>query len=99
MQTSLTGHLVLATLHANDGEHQARLADMGVEPYLLASEPAGVLAQRWCARSAPRAAHGDGRDKRGGAVTDLSRCRVDPLSTPTGCAQCNATGYRGRTGI
>ncbi len=65
IQASLTGHLVLATLHTNDSASAVtRLIDMGVEPFLLSSSLRGVLAQRWCAsaarpvpaRAAPRAA-------------------------------------------
>ena len=85
IQASLTGHLVLATLHTNDSAAAVtRLIDMGVEPFLLASSLLGVLAQRLvrklcphCSRPAP-----DGR----GCVAD-------------GCAECNQTGYRGRTGV
>ncbi len=85
IQASLTGHLVLATLHTNDSPSAVtRLIDMGVEPFLLASSLLGVLAQRLvrklcpqCRRPAP-----DGP----GYVAD-------------GCADCNHTGYRGRTGV
>jgi general secretion pathway protein E len=85
IQASLTGHLVLATLHTNDSPSAVtRLIDMGVEPFLLASSLLGVLAQRLvrmlcaqCRRPAP-----DGE----GFVAD-------------GCPACNQTGYRGRTGV
>ena len=51
IQASLTGHLVLASLHTNTaGAAITRLTDMGVEPYLIASSLRGVLAQRWCAK-------------------------------------------------
>ncbi len=54
VQASLTGHLVLATLHTNDAVSAVtRLGDMGVEPYLLASSVRGVLAQRSCVACAP----------------------------------------------
>jgi general secretion pathway protein E len=85
IQASLTGHLVLATLHTNDSPSAVtRLIDMGVEPFLLASSLLGVLAQRLvrmlcaqCRRPSP-----DGE----GFVAD-------------GCPACNHTGYRGRTGV
>ena len=55
VQASLTGHLVLATLHTNDAASAVtRLADMGVEPYLLASSLLGVLAQRLVRTLCPR---------------------------------------------
>ena len=85
VQASLTGHLVLATLHTNDSVSAlTRLTDMGVEPFLLASSLLGVLAQRLvrrlcpeCKRPAPEGGH----------------------FLPVGCPACNHTGYRGRTGI
>ncbi|MCO8167018.1 type II secretion system ATPase GspE [Pseudomonas sp. 21LCFQ02] len=86
VQASLTGHLVLATLHTNDAVSAVnRLIDMGVEPFLLASSMLGVLAQRLvrclcvhCRQPDP-AAPGTWR--------------------PLGCVECNHTGYSGRTGI
>ena len=101
VQASLTGHLVLATLHTNDAASAVtRLADMGVEPYLLASSLLGVLAQRLvrtlcphCRVSAPASA-GEAR-----ILADLGLAPHTPLATAPGCAACNHTGYRGRTGV
>jgi general secretion pathway protein E len=86
IQASLTGHLVLATLHTNDTcAAVTRLIDMGVEPFLLSSTLTGVLAQRLvrtlcdaCARPDP----------------DYPGRRL-----PVGCPACGHTGYRGRTGV
>jgi len=99
VQASLTGHLVLATLHTNDAvSATTRLVDMGVEPYLLSSSLLGVLAQRLvrklCAEcklaykpsAADVAELGDG-------------FAGEELYGPGGCAACNGTGYAGRTGI
>ena len=86
VQASLTGHLVLATLHTNDAVSAVnRLIDMGVEPFLLASSMLGVLAQRLVRRL-------------------CNQCKEeDPTAPgtwrPVGCANCNQTGYSGRTGI
>jgi general secretion pathway protein E len=83
VQASLTGHLVLATLHTNDAPSAVtRLADMGVEPYLLASSLLGVLAQRLvrCLCPACREPHGE-------------------YYRAVGCDACAGSGYRGRTGI
>jgi general secretion pathway protein E len=85
VQASLTGHLVLATVHTNDAASSiTRLVDMGVEPFLLSSSLLGVLAQRLVRKLCPHcktpAADGDGYK-------------------PVGCPQCAQTGYSGRTGI
>ncbi len=101
VQASLTGHLVLATLHTNDAASAVtRLADMGVEPYLLASSLLGVLAQRLvrtlcpaCRVAAPPSA-GEAT-----MVEGLGLRAGTPLWSAPGCAQCNDTGHRGRTGV
>jgi general secretion pathway protein E len=101
VQASLTGHLVLATLHTNDAASAVtRLADMGVEPYLLASSLLGVLAQRLvrtlcpaCRRSAPTT-EGEAR-----IVADLGLPASTPVATAAGCERCNDSGFRGRTGV
>jgi general secretion pathway protein E len=107
VQASLTGHLVLATLHTNSAAGAVtRLVDMGIEPYLLASTLSGVLAQRLVRKLAPNA-------KRERAPTSLE---ADILQASTNPAHrqlsrvyepiegatsntTNVTGYRGRTGI
>ena len=84
IQASLTGHLVLATLHTNDAPSAVtRLTDFGVEPYLLSSSLLGVLAQRLVRKLCPvcKAADAQGRWH------------------PVGCAACDHTGYKGRTGV
>jgi general secretion pathway protein E len=101
VQASLTGHLVLATLHTNDAiSAVTRLADMGVEPYLLASSVLGVLAQRLvrclCTTCRTAAAPSQGEAK---VLEQLGLPSSMPLFAPVGCAACNASGYRGRTGI
>jgi len=88
IQASLTGHLVLATLHTNDSVSAVtRLTDMGVEPFLLASSMLGVLAQRLVRRLCEHCREPvPGED---GAVQWRA----------VGCPACGNTGYRGRTGI
>jgi general secretion pathway protein E len=99
VQASLTGHLVLATLHTNDAASSVtRLVDMGIEPFLLASSLLGVLGQRLVRRlcQACRAPH----------VPDVAERTLvgsmdanAPLYRAVGCPVCNGTGYRGRAGI
>jgi general secretion pathway protein E len=86
VQASLTGHLVLATLHTNDAVSAVtRLTDMGVEPFLLASTLQGVLAQRLIRMLCPHC-------KKSGTDGTAEWNR-------DGCAECSHTGYRGRTGV
>ena len=98
VQASLTGHLVLATLHTNDAPGAVtRLIDMGIEPYLLASSLNGVLAQRLvrklCAEcKQPYEPDAAERPVFGGSVPER-------LYKAVGCGACNFSGYRGRTGI
>ncbi len=99
VQASLTGHLVLATLHTNDAAGAVtRLIDMGVEPFLLASSLLGVLAQRLVRRTCP-----DCRNAYAPDETELNMLNLpnppSTLFTATGCPSCNMTGYKGRTGI
>jgi general secretion pathway protein E len=101
VQASLTGHLVLATLHTNDAASAVtRLADMGVEPYLLASSLLGVLAQRLvrtlCPACRTSMAPTAGEAK---LLTDAGLSATQPVWDAHGCAACNDTGYRGRTGV
>jgi len=85
VQASLTGHLVLATLHTNDAATAVtRLIDMGIEPFLLSSSLLGVLAQRLVRKLCPQCKKPDS-SKRG--------------YQPVGCDLCSNTGYSGRTGI
>jgi len=101
VQASLTGHLVLATLHTNDAASAVtRLADMGVEPYLLASSLLGVLAQRLVRTLCPacRTSHAPspGEAK---LNASLGLPPEQPVWTAPGCDACNQTGHRGRTGV
>lgn len=102
IQASLTGHLVLSTLHTNDAATAVtRLLDMGIEPFLVASSLNGVVAQRLVRRICPACieAYSPG-------PAEISYFRGAGLSGPgqrlyrgTGCGQCNGSGYSGRTGI
>ncbi len=98
VQASLTGHMVLATLHTNDAPSAVtRLIDMGVEPFLLASTLRGVLAQRLVRRLCTqcRTSHlADNADR-----AAIGTACPDVLWKPVGCAACGHTGYSGRTGV
>jgi general secretion pathway protein E len=84
IQASLTGHLVLATVHTNDAPSTVtRMIDMGVEPFLLSSSLLGVLAQRLVRKLCPVCKKKD----------DQGRYH------PVGCKECSNTGYKGRTGV
>ena len=83
VQASLTGHLVLATLHTNDAAAAVtRLLDMGIEPFLLSSSLLGVLAQRLVRKLCVHCKRQD-----------------NGFWHPVGCAQCGQTGYQGRVGV
>ena len=85
VQASLTGHLVLATLHTNDAVSAVtRLIDMGIEPFLLSSSLLGVVGQRLVRRLCTQCRQPD-------PVAGGWRA--------VGCLSCNRTGYQGRTGI
>ena len=98
VQASLTGHLVLATLHTNDtAAAVTRLIDMGVEPFLLASTLRGVLAQRLVRLLCDEC-------KQPLDAVPASAAEVLGDTTPTlwqavGCPSCRSTGYAGRQGI
>jgi len=99
VQASLTGHLVLATLHTNDAVGAVtRLIDMGIEPFLLSSSLLGVMAQRLVRRLCADC-------RRLGPANAAQRMELPPelrerlLHEAVGCAACKETGYRGRTGI
>ena len=102
LQASLTGHLVLTTLHTNDAVSAiTRLVDMGVEPFLVASSLSLVVAQRLVRRpcaacTAPYVPSEATLALLGLTAVDLSG--AEPRMG-RGCADCQGTGYRGRTGI
>ena len=102
LQASLTGHLVLSTLHTNDAVGAiTRLADMGAEPFLVASSVSLVVAQRLVRRPCGDCAAPYLPEARLLAVLGLTEADLAD-ATPmrgTGCGTCGGTGYLGRTGI
>jgi general secretion pathway protein E len=104
IQASLTGHLVLTTLHTNTAASSVtRLMDMGVEPFLLASVLRCILAQRLvrvlcpdCRRMAPLTKATVSRDPR---FASIGLKIGDLVGEPAGCDRCAGVGYRGRLGV
>lgn len=102
VQASLTGHVVLSTLHTNDAAGAVtRMLDMGLEPYLIAASLEGVLAQRLLRRicKSCKSAYEPDRQM-------LNMLQVDPFAIADkhfyygkGCPECNRTGYKGRQGL
>jgi len=102
MNASLTGHLVFSTLHTNDAPSAvARLIDIGVQPFLVASSVRAVLAQRLVRRLCTHC-------KEPGELTEteLRALRIESsqlgdtqVMKPVGCDQCRQIGYKGRMGI
>ena len=102
IQASLTGHLVLSTLHTNDAPGAVtRLVDMGCEPFLVAATLEGVLGQRLLRRICPdcRVAY----NPTAAVLAQLGLSEADTggreFYTGEGCDSCNDTGYRGRQGL
>lgn len=96
IQASLTGHLVLSTLHTNDTASSiTRLVDMGIEPYLVSSSITGILAQRLVRVLCPDCR----KEAAPGHEASLFKEPPGTLWTAAGCAKCLGTGYRGRVGI
>ena len=99
IQASLTGHLVLSTLHTNDSCSAAtRLIDMGVEPFLVTSTLNAAMAQRLVRRICPHCKESYQPD-----LSQLPRdCPIQPgelVYRGAGCRKCHNTGYRGRSGL
>ena len=98
----LTGHLVFSTLHTNDAPSAvARLVDIGVQPFLVASSVRAIMAQRLVRRLCTNC-------KQPGELseTEMRALRIEPgqmsdaqVMKPVGCEQCRQTGYKGRMGI
>jgi type II secretion system protein E len=99
---SLTGHLVFSTLHTNDAPSAvARLVDIGVQPFLVASSVRAIMAQRLVRRLCPNC-----RQPGELSETELRGLNLAPgqlidaqVTRPVGCEECRQTGYKGRMGI
>ncbi len=100
VQASLTGHLVMSTLHTNTAVGAVtRLRDMGVEPFLLSSSLVGVLAQRLVRMLCKDCRRTEEPTERERNLLGLSATDRAPVFKPVGCKECGGSGFRGRTGI
>jgi general secretion pathway protein E len=98
VQASLTGHLVLSTVHTNDAAGAVvRLRDMGVEPFLLASTMRLIIAQRLVRRLCPHCSVSEPADPAAAALIDAPVGTA--LRRPVGCSECGHTGFKGRIGV
>jgi type II secretion system protein E len=99
---SLTGHLVFSTLHTNDAPSAvARLIDIGVQPFLVASSLRAIMAQRLVRRICPNC-----REPAQLSESEMRALRIEPgqladaqVMSGRGCEQCRGSGYKGRMGI
>ncbi len=100
IQASITGHLVVSTVHTNSAANTVtRLLDMGVDSYLIADSVVGIIAQRLVRRLCPNC-----RKMRPAEDYELEFMAMDPtvptnIWEPGGCQSCNGTGYYGRIGV
>jgi len=102
VRAALTGHMVMSTLHTNTASGApGRLADMGVEPFLLASSLSGVLAQRLVRRLCQRCkeAYVPDREDPDYPLLESAGLVGVPLYKPHGCGHCDRTGYAGRAAL
>jgi type II secretory ATPase GspE/PulE/Tfp pilus assembly ATPase PilB-like protein len=101
IHSALTGHLVFSTIHTNDAPSAvARLIDMDIEPFLIASSLSAVLSQRLVRVLCKKCR------KKGARVPqeildrfNISKPEAERICEPIGCKECNSTGYHGRVGV
>ena len=100
VQASMTGHLVISTLHTNSAVGSiTRLIDIGVERYLLAPMVVGLVAQRLVRRLCPECRTKDTASASDVSLLDGAIEPGEPVWRPAGCAACHGEGYRGRAGL
>jgi len=102
INASLTGHLVLSTLHTNDAPSAvARLVDIGVQPFLVSSSIRAIMAQRLVRKNCAncRAPHEMNESELSALNIDPSQTQLVNVMKGTGCELCRRTGYKGRMGI
>lgn len=100
VKASITGHLVVSTLHTNSASSTiTRLEDMGIEPYLISDSVIGVIAQRLVRRLCPKCKTVRTATSAEKELLEYPRDMPLEVYEPCGCQQCNNTGYMGRIGV
>ena len=100
VQASITGHLVVSTLHTNSSASTiTRLEDMGIESYLIADSVIGVIAQRLVRRLCPSCKQPRIATEQEKEIMGIKTSEEVTMYKPCGCAQCDHTGYKGRIGV
>ena len=100
IRASITGHVVLSTLHTNDAPSTvARLVDMGIQPFLVASSVNGIIAQRLVRKVCGRCAQPYEASKEEKELLDIDENEHLIINKGKGCPACSGTGYKGRIGI
>ena len=100
VRASLTGHLVLSTIHTNDAVKTiSRLVDMGIEPFMIASSLSCVCSQRLVRRLCEECSYFDDLNSQEKQVFDRYGIKAEKVKRPKGCPSCNNKGFRGRVGI
>ncbi|OKL38250.1 GspE/PulE family protein [Domibacillus mangrovi] len=100
IRASLTGHLVLSTLHTNDSISSiTRLIDMGVDSFLVASSVSGIVTQRLVRKVCRDCGRDEEATKREIDIFSKRGLKIEKIKRGDGCASCNMTGYKGRIAI
>ena len=100
VQASITGHLVVSTIHTNSAAGTVtRLSDMGIEPYLIADSVVGIIAQRLVRRLCPDCKKIHTATEEEKVQLMVPKDEVVRIYEPCGCPKCDNTGYRGRIGV
>ncbi|WP_198957425.1 GspE/PulE family protein [Paenibacillus selenitireducens] len=100
VRASLTGHLVLSTIHTNDAISTiTRLIDMGIEPFLVAASLSGVVSQRLVRRICQECKTLQLPSQRETEIFEKRGLQIEAVARGKGCGACNMTGYKGRIAI
>ncbi|GFP77570.1 GspE/PulE family protein [Clostridium fungisolvens] len=100
IRAAITGHLVLSTLHTNDAPSSVlRLVDMGIQPYLVSTSLAGIVAQRLVKKICPNCRQAHEASAYEKAILGERNNEAVTIYKGRGCGYCNNTGYSGRVGV